>query len=274
MPTLPRHRPSWKRQRPSMPSRRLQRFPAPAFAISGTPSLLNGDGSRASIAAGSLGIRRLPGRWHQRSPMARLSGSPLRWCIPTTAVPLAPHFPLASNGLASGNKRSEAVCSAIFELIERDAASLWRQRASVAKASRRVDLDTIDHEVCRSLVERLAARKMAVSVWDTTTDVGVAAFLCRIEEAPERGRQRLGGFYGSGCHLARDVAFLRAVTEAVQTRLTYIAGSRDDLRRRDYSESATEFSLQPRLLGVGARLSTAAFCRRAGLADGFPSMRT
>ena len=55
-------------------------------------------------------------------------------------VPLAPHFPLASNGLASGNERCGAVCSAIFELIERDAGSLWRRRASVAKASRRVDL--------------------------------------------------------------------------------------------------------------------------------------
>jgi ribosomal protein S12 methylthiotransferase accessory factor len=113
-------------------------------------------------------------------------------------------------------------------------------RSSVARASRRIDLESVDHEVCRDLLDHLAARKMAVSLWDMTTDIGVAAFLCRIEEAPENRDARQGGFYGSGCHLARDVALLRAVTEAVQTRLTYIAGSRDDLRRRNYGEGAAE----------------------------------
>ena len=155
-------------------------------------------------------------------------------------VPVAPYFPLASNGLASGNHRLEAICAALLELIERDATTLWRQRSSTERASRRIDLETVDHEACRELIDRLTACGIAVSVWDVTTDIGVAAFLCRIEEAANNPQPRLGGFYGSGCHLARDVAFLRAVTEAVQTRLTYIAGSRDDLRRRDYSESAGE----------------------------------
>jgi YcaO-like protein with predicted kinase domain len=39
---------------------------------------------------------------------------------------------------------------------------------------------------------------------------------------------------GMGCHPSRSVALLRALTEAVQVRLTVIAGSRDDLRRKDY----------------------------------------
>ena len=155
-------------------------------------------------------------------------------------TPVAPYFPLASNGLASGNHRLEAICAALLELIERDATTLWRQRSSTERASKRIDLETVDHEACRELIDRLRARGIAVSVWDVTTDIGVAAFLCRIEEAADNPQPRLGGFYGSGCHLARNVAFLRAVTEAVQTRLTYIAGSRDDLRRRDYSESAGE----------------------------------
>jgi len=155
-------------------------------------------------------------------------------------VPAAPYFPLASNGLASGNHRLEAICAALLELIERDATTLWRQRSSTERASRRVDLETVDHETCRELIDRLAVCGIAVSVWDVTTDIRIAAFLCRIEEAAGNPQPRLGGYYGSGCHLTRDVAFLRAVTEAVQTRLTYIAGSRDDLRRRDYAESAGE----------------------------------
>ncbi len=31
-----------------------------------------------------------------------------------------------------------------------------------------------------------------------------------------------------GCHPVREIALLRALTEAAQSRLTYIAGSRDD----------------------------------------------
>jgi YcaO-like protein with predicted kinase domain len=41
-------------------------------------------------------------------------------------------------------------------------------------------------------------------------------------------------FTGLGCHVDIGVALLRALTEAVQSRLTLIAGSRDDLSRRDY----------------------------------------
>ena len=40
---------------------------------------------------------------------------------------------------------------------------------------------------------------------------------------------------GLGSHLCKEVALLRAVTEAIQTRLTYIAGSRDDILKADYS---------------------------------------
>jgi len=39
---------------------------------------------------------------------------------------------------------------------------------------------------------------------------------------------------GMGCHPVRAVAMLRALTEAAQSRLTAIAGSRDDLPRSDY----------------------------------------
>jgi ribosomal protein S12 methylthiotransferase accessory factor len=42
-------------------------------------------------------------------------------------------------------------------------------------------------------------------------------------------------FSGYGCHLAPGVALLRALTEAVQSRLTMISGSRDDLFYRDYA---------------------------------------
>jgi ribosomal protein S12 methylthiotransferase accessory factor len=40
--------------------------------------------------------------------------------------------------------------------------------------------------------------------------------------------------HGAGCHPTREVALLRALTEAVQVRTTYIVGSREDISHKDY----------------------------------------
>jgi ribosomal protein S12 methylthiotransferase accessory factor len=39
---------------------------------------------------------------------------------------------------------------------------------------------------------------------------------------------------GRGCHTAREVELSRALTEAAQSRLTFIAGARDDMSRAEY----------------------------------------
>jgi ribosomal protein S12 methylthiotransferase accessory factor len=76
------------------------------------------------------------------------------------------------------------------------------------------------------------------AAWDLTTDVGIPVYGCAIMERPDPARLRsMGIHYGFGCHLAPEVALSRALTEAVQTRLTYISGSRDDLFRHDYQRN-------------------------------------
>jgi YcaO-like protein with predicted kinase domain len=143
-------------------------------------------------------------------------------------------FLISSNGLASGNHPLEALCAGLYEVIERDATALWRFQRGTKRAEMRLLLSSVTDPDCRSLLDRLHGCEMSVAVWDVTTDIGVASFLCRIREAPGNTRSRLGPFWGSGCHLSRNIALSRAVTEAVQSRLTYIAGSRDDLHARDY----------------------------------------
>jgi YcaO-like protein with predicted kinase domain len=143
-------------------------------------------------------------------------------------------FLISSNGLASGNHPLEALCAGLYEVIERDATALWRFQRGTKRAEMRLLLSSVTDPDCRSLLDRLHECEMSVAVWDVTTDIGVASFLCRIREAPGNTRSRLGPFWGSGCHLSRNIALSRAVTEAVQSRLTYIAGSRDDLQARDY----------------------------------------
>jgi YcaO-like protein with predicted kinase domain len=146
-------------------------------------------------------------------------------------------FSASSNGIASGNHKLEAMCAGLCELIERDATALWRLRDREERARRRLVLSGVDDDDCRSLLEQLAERRIEVAVWDVTSNVGIACFLCRIGESPDNGHERLGAFWGAGCHVDRAVALLRAITESAQSRLTYIAGSRDDLRRSHYGES-------------------------------------
>jgi ribosomal protein S12 methylthiotransferase accessory factor len=143
-------------------------------------------------------------------------------------------FTSTTNGLASGNHILEAISSGICEVVERDADALWLHADESTRQDRRVDLATIDDERSRWILDKYRQAQMAVEVWDTTSDVGIPSFRCHIYEADDNPNDAQGTFFGAGCHPSRSVAMLRALTEAAQSRLTYISGSRDDIERRDY----------------------------------------
>ncbi|KIC21445.1 hypothetical protein RA20_04640 [Leisingera sp. ANG-Vp] len=140
-------------------------------------------------------------------------------------------FPRSTNGLASGNDVLEAACHAVCELIERDATTLWHS----ASSGRRIDPATVQDPRCRQALDCLTAAGIDYAVWDTATDIGVACFHCVICEA---GSQPGHIGIGDGCHPDRSIALLRAVTEAAQTRLTYISGARDDLDPDEFTTEA------------------------------------
>ena len=48
-------------------------------------------------------------------------------------------------------------------------------------------------------------------------------------------------FKGNGCHVNKQIALNRALTEAIQSRVTTIAGSRDDLVHTKYDLEGNEF---------------------------------
>jgi YcaO-like protein with predicted kinase domain len=151
----------------------------------------------------------------------------------------------SSNGLASGNHPLEAQCAGLCEVIERDATALWDLRDSADRAARRLRLDSVRDPDCRRLLAGLKERGIAVALWNVTTDIGVPCFVCRFREALGNERSAFVAAGGAGCHLNREVALLRAVTEAAQSRLTIIAGSRDDLVAHDYAggDGASLFDL-------------------------------
>lgn len=161
--------------------------------------------------------------------------------------PASGRLAMDTNGLASGNILPEAISHALCELIERDATALWRA-SPLAKLHRmRLDLASVTDPLCMSVLRRLADARLDVAVWDVTTDVGVPAFQCMLRDAPG-SPTHIG--VGAGCHPAPDVALLRALTEAAQVRLTYIAGSREDLVPDDYRPA----TLRARQEAVGRML--------------------
>lgn len=116
-----------------------------------------------------------------------------------------------------------------------------RRRGALA---RRLNLATVDLPDGHAVLERYERASIDVAVWETTTDVRIPAFRCMIAERRVDPIRRLYAASGAGCHPDRGVALLRALTEAAQSRLTAIAGGRDDMFRSVYSRSRDAASLR------------------------------
>jgi len=135
---------------------------------------------------------------------------------------LAPRlFELTSNGLASGNCREEALLHGLCELIERHALFLAHE-----EPHRRVAIvpGSIEDSWLRSVLARIREAGMKLALWDVTWEAGVPVVVADLA-----GTDFPHVWRGSGCHPDPAVALSRALTEAIQSRLTYISGARDDL---------------------------------------------
>jgi ribosomal protein S12 methylthiotransferase accessory factor len=143
-------------------------------------------------------------------------------------LPFRPHagyrgrFGTSSNGLASGNTLREATVHALSELIERDVRSF----DAFADASAPVNLDSVP-EPAAGVVESVRAAGLELYVRTTRNAFGLPYFTAVIHDPDAWSPCLLNGGYG--CHPHRSVAFVRAVAEAAQSRLSFIHGGRDDL---------------------------------------------
>ena len=151
-------------------------------------------------------------------------------------------FLTSSNGLGSGNTYEEAVLHALCEVIERDATCLHQAfAANIGREPALIDVSTILDPLCCWLIERLFAADIDIQIWPQFSDLALPSFGCAIfdRHGGSMPGAPIGTFQGYGCHPDRNVALSRAITEAVQSRLTYISGARDDLFRDDYASIQT-----------------------------------
>jgi len=178
-------------------------------------------------------------------PLAGAETEPLVWApaldLATGAAALVPFdavdtcwlarrptsaFFASTNGLASGSHPVEAALHGLCELVEHDATALFENLPPEARAARRIDPAAVADPEAAALLDRLAGAGFAVALWETTSDVGIPAFACALTDTLS---PRTPPGFGAGCHPDAGTAAGRAITEAAQTRLIAMTGTRDDL---------------------------------------------
>lgn len=148
-------------------------------------------------------------------------------------------FTKNTTGLASGNCFKEAVCHALFEVIERHATYLYQQLPVSERKKLELHPTQINYDHAQQLLERIyhnfqGSQKSGLKFRFAylPNPFNIPCFEAIVaEENPFRS---LGQYSGYGCHIHPGIAICRAITEAVQSRLTYIAGSRDDMLPKDF----------------------------------------
>jgi len=128
-------------------------------------------------------------------------------------------FGSSTNGLASGNSVLEASIQALLELIERDIWSFELVRSS----SRLVDPASLPDNV-REIVERAERHGLSLKVRTVPNGFGLPFFAAFVFDLKNPSRRTFNG--GWACDMNRDMALVRAVTEAAQSRVAFIHGGR------------------------------------------------
>lgn len=149
-------------------------------------------------------------------------------------------FQVSSNGLGAGNSFLEAVAAALYEVIERDAVACQHFAALHNGHSFPffADAELRAQPLVASVLERCDRADVRVVVYDSTADTEVPTYLAIAYDRTDHG---VGLMKGSGAHLDPEVAALRAITEALQARLNFIAGSRDDIFRSAFSRARADW---------------------------------
>lgn len=150
-------------------------------------------------------------------------------------------FHVSSNGLGAGNTFLEAVAAGLYEVIERDAVSCHFY-AAVHKGHIMPilpDAALRSYPQVNGVLDRCDQAGVKVVVYDCTVDTGIPTYNALVYNHAYQG---VGVVRGSGTHLDPEVAILRAVTEALQGRLNFIAGSRDDMFRAAFGRVRADWA--------------------------------
>ena len=142
-------------------------------------------------------------------------------------------FKSNTNGLASGNVLEEAILHGIFEVIERDAWSIFEL---THKNYSQIDLNSIESDIVNDTIDKFESEGIKIKLMDFTADINVPTIAASADDTVTKDAGLLT--LGMGTHLDPEVAILRALTEVAQSRATQINGAREDTVRADFAREA------------------------------------
>ena len=142
-------------------------------------------------------------------------------------------FKSNTNGLASGNILEEAILHGIFEIIERDAWSIFEL---THKNYAQIDISSIENEIIIDIIEKFESEGIKIKLMDFTADIKIPTIAASADDTITKDAGLLT--LGMGTHLDPEVAILRALTEVAQSRATQINGAREDTVRADFAREA------------------------------------
>lgn len=132
------------------------------------------------------------------------------------------YFGCHTNGLASGNNRMEASIHGILEVIERDILAFQVVQATAS----RVTPESFPEKI-KGIHQSILKAGMELLVDYVDNEWELPFFSAILLDWNSLDPLYINGGYG--CHFDKDIAIMRAVTEAIQSRMTFIHGGRDDL---------------------------------------------
>jgi len=137
-----------------------------------------------------------------------------------------------ATGLAADFTESRAVLHGLYEVIERDAHNSWNLALDDHRAETLVDLASVHSPDVLSLSRRIKSADLQLLIWDMTGPAGIPCYLAEVFDLVSSTPTAY--VQGAAADLSPGVALRKAIAEALQVRLTYISGSRDDLDWSDY----------------------------------------
>ncbi|NTI43201.1 YcaO-like family protein [Agrobacterium rhizogenes] len=154
-----------------------------------------------------------------------------------------PRFWQSSDGLASGNMLTEAILHGLLERIERDAKELWDVSEPALRMDTCIEPASLADPLLNELLRKIAGADLTLKLFNMTSNVEIpafAAFLGPVEISRAKYVRYLDVTMGCGAHPSSVRAAIRAVTEAAQSRLTFISGARDDIHPDDFTRKLPE----------------------------------
>ena len=138
----------------------------------------------------------------------------------------SPRYWQSSDGLASGNTRDEAILHGVLERVERDALTLWQITPVTKRYKSAIDTKAIVEPPLRDALDRIKRAGLEIVLFDITTDLGISCIVALLgpkNRKSGRSIRHVDITLGVGASTSPAIAAMRAITESVQSRMTFIA---------------------------------------------------